>query len=378
MSTLPARRSDTRPGVPSLQVFAPKEDGLQPTSRSLSHRASLLVWLSGWLVRSARRANRLALVLVALTPFGLSLWHAAPPTGRPKTERPLRSLVFEQYLVNLGPVPVRPEHYARFAFFNASDRVVKVKKLEPSCGCLSPRLDKKVYEPGEWGFFFLRVRTANEAPGPKRYTCRVLYEDPEPHEVEVTFKLVLPEQSVTVRPRSLIVYTFSDQPVSKELVVTDVRPRPLRVVDARCTLPFVSVRVQPVKRSADGGQVQKVVVRTESVPVGQHRGVVVLTTDDPDFPRIVVPLWVERPERPTVLGAPETDVSGQAAPSGSPSQAAAPGSTSRPARSGSPPGTAKAKSPPAAATTNSPFPLSASAASRSAARRNAPRQRSTQ
>ncbi|NOX54302.1 MAG: DUF1573 domain-containing protein [Planctomycetes bacterium] len=248
------------------------------------------------LPRRAATIRRALLFLLAGSPLLLAVADRVNGlTERPKPFSDRPALAFDQYLVNLGEVPVGPQHFAHFSFCNQSDRVVRVTALKPSCGCLSPRLEKREYQPGESGFFFLRVQTANEEPGPKRYECRVLYEDPQPREVVVRFKLVLPERTVTVRPRSLILYPLSDRPIVKDLIVTDSRPHPLTVVSADCTLSIVSVEVVPPDSSKPAPREQRVVVRTEKVPPGRHRGVINLVTDDPKFARIRVPIWIERP-----------------------------------------------------------------------------------
>ncbi|HID24543.1 MAG TPA: DUF1573 domain-containing protein, partial [Planctomycetaceae bacterium] len=219
-------------------LAVPATGQIDPTDRPPVRRKNLRA--------RAASVRRTLLLLVAGSPLLLAV--AGRVSGltqraKPASDRP--GLVFDQYLVNLGEVPVGPQHFAYFSFRNRSDRVVRIKALKPSCGCLSPRLEKREYQPGESGFFFLRVQTANEKPGQKRYECRVLYDDPHPREVVVRFKLVLPERTVTVRPRSLVLYALSDHPIVKDLIVTDSRPHPLTVISAESTLGIVSVEVLP-------------------------------------------------------------------------------------------------------------------------------------
>jgi len=186
----------------------------------------------------------------------------------------------------------------RFAFVNRGDHPVEIKELKPSCGCLNPRLAKRHYEPGESGEFSLRIQTANEEPGQKEYYCQVVYEDPQPREVEVTFKITLPERTVTVRPRSLIFYSPGDALITKAIVITDNRERQLTLIGAECSLAFVTVTCEQAVRVEAGRRLHSVIVKTKHVPLGRHRGLIRIRTDDPDFPRIEVPLWVERVESP--------------------------------------------------------------------------------
>jgi len=237
------------------------------------------------------------LLLAGLTPFGMALVAQAVGTqARPQPVDVRPALVFDQYLVNLGRVTPRREHAARFVFTNLSDRPVHIKQLKPSCGCLNPNLEKRDFHPHETGEFFLRVQTANEQPGPKTYHCAVLYDDTDSREVDLAFKLVLPQDTVTVRPRSLILYALGDAPIVKDILVTDYRQHPLQVLGVECSLDVANVTLGERTQDDRGSVQQAVVVRTGPVPVGRHRGVITILTDDPDFSPLRVPLWIERPD----------------------------------------------------------------------------------
>ncbi|HUG89871.1 MAG TPA: DUF1573 domain-containing protein, partial [Planctomycetaceae bacterium] len=143
---------------------------------------------------SPARGRKLAaacLAAAALAPFGASLaFHAAGPVaqaGARSVERP--ALVFEQYLVNLREIPPMQEASARFAFANLGDEPLTITALEPGCGCLSPRLEKRTYRAGESGEFFVRIQTASEKPGRKEYAVTVRYTDSVPRETKLIFKV---------------------------------------------------------------------------------------------------------------------------------------------------------------------------------------------
>jgi hypothetical protein len=189
---------------------------------------------------------------------------------------------------------------ARFAFTNRTDRVVRIVALEPSCGCLNPRLEKKIYQPNESGQFLLRVQTANEQPGPKTYHCKVVYEDPEAREVDLTFKVILPEATVTVRPGSLILYCFGDSPVSREIVISDTRDRNLKLLGVQSSLDVVSATIGSSSLDEVGYRTSRVLVEANNVPVGRHQGLITILTNDRDFPQLRVPVRVERPDRLTL------------------------------------------------------------------------------
>ena len=237
----------------------------------------------------------------ALLPFVLSLAvHAGGVKARPVASDTSRDgLAFEQYLVNLGAPPPRSEYLARYAFRNVSSRPLKILELKPSCGCLNPRLEKKEFAPGEGGEFFLRVRASNEQPGPHEYTCQVLYNDGQPRESEVRFKISLPEERVEIRPRSLIVYQFKNDPTTKEITITDFRAPPddrplarLELTEATCTLKFVEVAIGEAQFDEIGQRQQKVLVTITDVPPGTHNGSIIVRTNITEYAELRVPLQV--------------------------------------------------------------------------------------
>ena len=238
----------------------------------------------------------------ALLPFVLSLAvHAGGVKARPVASDTSRDgLAFEQYLVNLGAPPPRSEYLARYAFRNVSSRPLKILELKPSCGCLNPRLEKKEFAPGEGGEFFLRVRASNEQPGPHEYTCQVLYNDGQPRESEVRFKISLPEERVEIRPRSLIVYQFKNDPTTKEITITDFRAPPddrplarLELTEATCTLKFVEVAIGEAQFDEIGQRQQKVLVTITDVPPGTHNGSIIVRTNITEYAELRVPLQVD-------------------------------------------------------------------------------------
>ena len=238
----------------------------------------------------------------ALLPFALSLAvHAGGVKAQPVASSGARdSLAFEQYLVNLGAPPPRSEYLARYAFRNVGSQPLKITALKPSCGCLNPRLEHKEFAPGEGGEFFLRVRAANEKPGPHEYSCQVLYDDGQPREAEVRFKISLPQERVEIRPRSLLVYQFNNQPTTREITITDFRAAPddrplarLEMLEATCTLKWVDVAIGEAQFDEIGQRQQKVIVTITDVPPGKHDGSIIVRTNISEYSELRVPLRVD-------------------------------------------------------------------------------------
>ena len=247
----------------------------------------------------------LALLLTACLALPLVLaWvaHARGHAPRELAETPARpGLAFDQYMVDLREVPPSETVFARFGFRNTGTQPVHISTLVPSCGCLQPRLSKKTYAPGEDGEFLLRVLTANQDPGQKDYRVVCRYEDPQPREQELIFRVKLPANQVFVRPRALAFYQqASAEPTVQELTVTDLRSNPLEVQGASCDSPLVSFEVLPAETVENGARNQRIRITVQgNVPPGRHRTVVKCFTSDSTYHELQVPLWIEGPSTAT-------------------------------------------------------------------------------
>lgn len=253
----------------------------------------------GWFVRVMPPA--LITIPVALAVVA----YAVGATPRQMAEAPRRpSVAFAQHLVDLGLVQPQEEVFAHFDFTNRGRELVRITDLVPSCGCLKPEMRKNVYYPEESGHFLVRVQTANENPGPKEYRITVKYEDPQPREAEVVFRVTLPENQVLIRPSVLPLYQLSDEPLTETVDVIDRREKPFRVVKVECTRSQVA-KVELAERETDenGHTHQRIRV---TVPADLHEGrsdaVIRIYTDDPAYRALRVPLRVHTKRTPFFSG----------------------------------------------------------------------------
>lgn len=205
--------------------------------------------------------------------------------------------------MNLGPVPSEPNHFARFAFTNRSNRQMRIRRLETSCGCLTQQLEQREFQPGEHGQFRLRIQSANQTPGPKDYTAKVFYGPVDDESVEyveeVIFRIVLPELSVTLNPRALVMQQPTADPIRHPFEVRDLRNQRLHVTGAVCEPPLAQVKLLPREAltldEMQSGIVQRIEISVGAVPPGTHECVIVIQTDDAEFPTLQMPLRIHGP-----------------------------------------------------------------------------------
>lgn len=209
-------------------------------------------------------------------------------------------LAFHQYLLNLGPVEPLAVHFGTFRFTNTSSETIELRDLRTSCGCLTQQLVKKEFAPGEEGEFSLLIRTANQTPGPKQYLCTAVTgpvgRPDVQFETELSFRIELPERSVTLQPRALAFFQPGREVIENLVQVRDLRDRRLNVVRVTADSPFIEAEVVPATRPVsdgfDEGIVAQIQVRIGEVPSGRHSASVRIETDDPNFPVLKLPIQV--------------------------------------------------------------------------------------
>jgi uncharacterized protein DUF1573 len=224
------------------------------------------------------------------------------PRPRPIAAAPGRpALAFDQYLVDRGEVSPSQEVRAHFEFTNRGRALVRVAQLVPSCGCLQPRLDKNIYQPGESGKFDLHVQTANQKAGFKEYTIAVKYTDPEPREAIVTLRMVLPENQVFVNPPALSFIMLSDLPAPAGVLpqtfeVTDRRGegRHLNITSVECVPRVADVDLEETYVDEEGHWHGRLKVTIPGqLPSQPVQALIRIATDDPEYPRLRVPLQLQ-------------------------------------------------------------------------------------
>ncbi len=243
--------------------------------------------------------HNIAWCLVALVPVATAVGFDVAGT-RPRPVAKLHDarpgLTFDQYLVNLGPVPPQAEHRAYFAFTNTGATSVKITGLKPSCGCLDPKLKKSTWQPGERAVFSLKVLATREPPGPKEYTCRVEYNDGQPRETLLRLKVNLPEQKLVVSPKALIIYQNTPDPVTRPITLTRHHDGRINVLDVSTSSRLAQATIGRDRINPQGQRTAEVLVTIADVPPGRHQMFVNITTDDPDYPEVRVPVLVIGPD----------------------------------------------------------------------------------
>ena len=250
---------------------------------------------------------RVAAAIAVGAPFSLSVLGNAmgEPVSRVE-QNPREALAFREYLVNLGRVPEGRPIPAKFLFVNAGSTPLRILGASPSCGCLVPQLEKRLYAPGEQGLLVVQADTAGSSYAeqkigagnsdqPKEHFVDIRYDAGRGEQTaRITLKYVLPARRVVVEPRAIIVYQFSDNSTEREIVVTDRRTPPIDVTKVECLHDGLGITSEIATTSADPTRGRIAL----SIPAVKERlrTVLVIHTTDPEQPRISIPIDVQLPK----------------------------------------------------------------------------------
>lgn len=200
-------------------------------------------------------------------------------------------LRFAQSVVNLGEVRTGLPLAHRFPFVNRGTHSVEILDVRTSCGCLTPRLAQHCYEPGEAGELPVEINTLSQAPGPHTWSIRLQYStEGVVHDLTLQLQAQL-RTEVLVQPAALVV--FADRAAGHEIVVTDLRSRPLSIVTVRSSSAMLQPRLAEPAQDLQGHWQRQIRLEVaDDYPEGRHDEVLALYTDDPDYPELKVPVTI--------------------------------------------------------------------------------------
>lgn len=115
------------------------------------------------------------------------------------------AITIEEPSFDFGTIQEGPEAAHDFIVMNKGDQLLKIDRLQTSCGCTSSKMDKMEIKPGEKATLTALYDTANR-PGPFKKEIRVFSNDPVHPEVVAAIQGTVqprPGPMIGVEPTSL-------------------------------------------------------------------------------------------------------------------------------------------------------------------------------
>jgi hypothetical protein len=212
-------------------------------------------------------------------------------------------LEFPSTTVDVGEIRAGSPLSHTFNFQNRGADAVEVTGIHSTCGCLTPRLSGKRYEPGDQGSLQATINTLSPAPGPHVWQVTLSCKSKETTaEIPLRVKAKIVRE-IVVEPAAVSMYV--DGPIQSEIRLTDLRPMPLTVTAVASSATWLHARQAAEERDGSGRLIRIVQLRVaENAPQGAHEESLSLFTNDPGYPEIKVPVSVVKRSRQRVTATP--------------------------------------------------------------------------
>lgn len=176
-----------------------------------------------------------------------------------------------------------------FVFTNDGSEAVTLTELRPGCGCLQPRVHKRVFAPGERGEIFLEMRMLGQAAGPHRWDLTVAYTDgatSREQKLEVSGNVIT---EVSVQPAAVTL--CGEGPLTYDVRLTDLRDFPLAITSVTTTTPSLRVQAAHLEHDALGHWTARIRLETVGgLPEGRQEEFLTIYTSDPLYSELKIPV----------------------------------------------------------------------------------------
>ncbi|QDU80540.1 hypothetical protein Pla110_22710 [Polystyrenella longa] len=231
------------------------------------------------------------------------------PEGTPRP-----ALVFEQYAAERRELTHKDRPWVYYAFVNKSSEEVRMESVSPDCECVSiqffkagPQL-KKVHQltqedevknyqgfalaPGAAYYILASIDGTSKQPGRHEFDIEVKYEDVISRKETLHFNVTLPEKKIVIEPEVVHITQNKAEEIKSSAWIADHRGNDLKIVSMRVNSDWFTAELGETE--FDGIKRQEIVIKTtDQIPNDRVKGTVEVTTDDPDHPRIWIPVVID-------------------------------------------------------------------------------------
>jgi hypothetical protein len=212
-------------------------------------------------------------------------------------------LHFSQPQADAGEVRSGTPLTHRFAFVNQGPDAVEIVETRAGCGCLTPTVARRLYQPGDEGCVLLEVNTLSQAAGAHTWAVQVRWRHGTT-DGDIGLQLAARVVSeVSVQPAAVMIR--AETAVGYDVVLTDRRPRPLTVTAAHTSNPRLQAN-QVGKAVDDQGRHAYTIHLTVAAdyPDGRHDEVLSIYTDDPAYRELRVMVTILKRSRQRLAATP--------------------------------------------------------------------------
>jgi len=157
------------------------------------------------------------------------------------------ALRWNRQRVDLVFQPEETQLATAFSFQNTGSAKVTIVSVEKSCSCLTPRLSKETFNPGETGSIEVVYEVGSRA-GTQEKSITVTTDEPgaKPIQLVLCAKIL---RYLSVDPQ-LIYWNIGGDPTELTIMCTAQSEHAVEVTGVGCSLPEIVARIDPIEAGA--------------------------------------------------------------------------------------------------------------------------------
>lgn len=201
-------------------------------------------------------------------------------------------LTVDRATIDAGQTLARKPLEQTFQLKNTSSQTIRITEVAAACGCVRRHLSRNELPPGASTELLVAINLHTQPAGPNSWSFTVRARTDQGPLPDLTLQVKADvRKEILLEPVSMVLIT--DNEATGKLQITDTRSgKSLSNLKARTGIP--GVEVVPDEQM---GQRQSFVVRvTATCPRGHHADELILTSNDPDYPELRLPLRITRRE----------------------------------------------------------------------------------
>jgi len=175
---------------------------------------------------------------------------AAAETKKPADANgPQPKIAFEKTVLDFGSVAPGGKHTGEFKFKNKGKGVLRIGKVNSSCGCTVPKLAKEEYAPGESGTIKIEF-SPGRTLGENKKTLSVATNDKENANISLTVTALIATK-VECKPESMNLSLKEANAACPKITIRSVDNKPFSIAGFKSVGDCITIDFDPAVQKAE-------------------------------------------------------------------------------------------------------------------------------
>ena len=190
-----------------------------------------------------------------------------------------------------------------FVLQNLGEQTIQVLEARPGCGCLKPPIANATLQPKQIMQLPVEIHTLTQPEGPHAFPLTVKYLlGSQVEELKLSVQAQI-QVEVQVTPAAAAIFT--DRAQTHTFTIRDSRTTPLKIISAESSIKELTITVGSLSQDESGASLQQILVQIpESLKAGRYQAWISLTSNDPAYSDMKIPMTIVKREKGLVQAAP--------------------------------------------------------------------------